>query len=221
MERLEGSFDAALSLYLLDGTKALTVDVGLVNRELFFSALRTARPELVAGHYREQPYDTPQKCVLQGGSEYYLLAVMGVLFLVLWLALFATSPDSNAGLIQQMMEHGPEGWFAVWFAPVCGTAGLAALFVLCRTSVRWSREKLVLRYPLRGVREVYWRDIRRIEVRRAVKEGRPVWRGLRICTAEGTYKINLALLSHGKDAFLDHLADMTERYEILCVDEGK
>lgn len=219
--KMTGSFDSTVNLYLLDGTKILTVGIGMVNHQLFFAMLKAKRPEIAAGYYREQRYDSPQKCVLRYGAEYYLLAVMGVLFLVLWLALYASSPD-NGELLEMILQHGPDGWFSVLFAPVCGVVGLIALFVLCNTNVRYSREKMVLKYPLRGRREVYWKDIQQIEVtRKWNQEKRKVWTTLRICTEDGVYKINLALLTQGKDAFMTKLFQRVEQYDISCVEKEK
>ena len=119
-------------------------------------------------------------------------------------------------MIEMLLEREPSQWFAVWFAPVCGLVSIIGLFICAATSIRYSQEKLVLRYPLRKKREVYWWEIERVEVV-PVKEQVRVWKTLRLYTQGRVYKLNLARLRRGRDGFMTELYQMAERYEIPCV----
>ena len=74
-----------VNLYLSDGTKILTVGIGMLNYELFCDVLRKKCPETVAVYYRSQVYESPQKRILRYGTEYYILAGLGF-----------SSPESNS-----------------------------------------------------------------------------------------------------------------------------
>ncbi len=219
IRKISGSFDRAISLYLIDGTKILTADIGMVNYETFCAVLKAKCPAKAAEYYRHKAYEEPQKCVLRYGSEYYLLSIMGILMLLPYLA-FLLSSDLSLWQ-QKLLLLGPSEWFSFLFAPVCGVAGAIALFVLCGTSIRYSREKLVMRYPLRRKREIFWRSIEAIEMVSAKKNGEKYWKTLRLYTSEGAFRLNLALLTHGKDGFMTMLFKMAEKYDIPCFDAKK
>ena len=219
IQTIDGSFDNAVSLYLIDGTKVLTARAGMVNYERFCAVLKAKRPGDVREYYRERAYDQPKKCVLRYGGEYYLLAVMGILLLVMELALMGSAQEGE--FLEMLARGGPSRWFSLLFPLVWGVAGIAALFLLIRTNVRYSQEKMVLRYPLRGNRELYWREIRGIEVTLTKKQGEETGKKLRLSTGEGTYDLNLAVLTWGKDAFLAELRKMIKRYEIPCTRVNK
>ena len=91
IRKIDGSFDNMVNLYLSDGTKILTVGIGMVNYELFCDVLRKKRPETVAVYYRSQVYESPQKRILRYGTEYYILAGLGILILLEYLAMLLLS----------------------------------------------------------------------------------------------------------------------------------
>lgn len=100
-------------------------------------------------------------------------------------------------------------------------AGMIFLFVMCNTKIHYSDEKLTLKYPLRTAKEVYWRNIQRIEVITARKRGIETWKKLRIYAGEGTYRVHMEFLNHGKNDFITELEKMMERYEIPFTESGK
>ena len=213
IRRIGGSFDRAVSLYLADGTKVLTADAGMVNYELFCTVLKQKCPEKAAEYYRSRACDEPGSRVLRYGGEYYVLAVLGIAILLLYLAvLFTASGDP----LQEIPESDPSQWFSVWFAPVCGAASLILLFVLCNTSVRYSEEGLVLKFPLRAGQELFWRDIRRVEAVPMKRPDRGGWKRLRIYTGDGVYRLDLEVLSHGRDGFVTELFKAVQNYQIPC-----
>ncbi len=53
IQRIEGNLDRAVKLYLLDETKILTADIGMVNYELFCKVLKLKCPKVVAAYYKE------------------------------------------------------------------------------------------------------------------------------------------------------------------------
>ncbi len=211
IRRVDGGFDRAVSLYLIDGTKVLTADNSMVNYELFCTMLKNKCPEKVTEYYRAQAYDQPQKCVLRYGAEYYALAVMGILILLVYAALFLSADGED--ILRIMLHSAPSQWFSIWFAPLSGVAGIIGLFVLCGTSIRYSQEKLTIRCPLRKKWELYWREIERMELVPAKENG---WKALRLYTENGMYKLPLARLSRGRDGFMTELLKMAERYQIPC-----
>lgn len=216
---IKGSFDKEISLYLLDGTKVLTAGIGLMNYEIFRAVLKTKCPAAVAEYYRLQTDEHPQKCVLRYGAEYYLLAVMGILMLLVYLALLGSS--LGGAFLERLLNSEPSEWFSLWFGPVSGLVGIIALFVFCNTKVKYSPEELVIKYPMRRVREIPWREIQQIEVVQEKKEGRKGWKKLRLYTKDGIYKIDMGLLTWGKDGFMTQLYKMIEKYEIPCIETGK
>ena len=60
IRRISGSFDRILHLYLFDGTKILSVDVGMLNYDVFFLVLKKACPGAVADYYWEQTQERPE-----------------------------------------------------------------------------------------------------------------------------------------------------------------
>ena len=118
IRRISGSFDRILHLYLFDGTKILSVDVGMLNYDVFFLVLKKACPGAVADYYWEQTQERPETHALGYGGEYFLLAGMGILILAVYLAMLAQLGGRK--LIEMLLEREPSQWFAVWFAPVCG-----------------------------------------------------------------------------------------------------
>lgn len=209
IRRIDGSFDRAVSLYSADGERILTADIGMVNYALFCKVLKKNCPERTAEYERAQSDDAPGGRVLRYGGEYYVLAVLGLLILLMYLAsLVFTGGD----LRQALRADSPSQWFSLLFAPVCGAASAVLLFVLCNTAVRYSDEGLVLKFPLRAERELFWRDIRRFEA----VPGRDGWKKLRLYTSGGVYRLNLNALSHGRDGFMTELLSMAEKYQIPC-----
>ena len=151
-------------------------------------------------------------------------AAAGYLVIRYQLALY--DPATLAAMLAQLgvgqvmeltLEREPSQWFAIWFAPVCGLVSVVGLFICVTTSIRYSREKLVLRYPLRKKRELYWREIERVEMV-PVKGQVRGWKTLRLYTQGRVYKLNLARLRRGRDGFMTELYQMAERYEIPCVE---
>ena len=213
---IKGSFDHEIKLYLLDGTKILTAGIGLINYEGFCAVLKAKCPAATAEYYRQQTNEQPQKCVLRYGAEYYLLAVMGILMLLVYLAMLAS--ESGAAFAQGLLQSGsdPSEWFALWFAPVSGVLGIAALFIFCNTKIQYSPEGLTLKYPLRKKQELLWSQIQRIETVLEKKQGKMTWKRLRLYTKEGVYKIELSHLTYGKDGFMTMLVAKVKKYEIPC-----
>lgn len=209
IRRIDGSFDSAVSLYLADGERLLTADAGMVNYVLFCRVLKGCCSEKAAEYEQAQDYDAPRGRLLRYGGEYYVLAVLGLLILLMYLAVLLFD---GAAPLQALWQGGPSQRFSVLFAPACGAAGAILLFMLCSTSVRYSDEGLVLKFPLRAERELFWRDLRRIEA----VPGRDGWKRLRLCTDEGVYRLNLEALSHGRDGFTTELFKMARKYQIPC-----
>ena len=214
IQRVDGNFDDHVNLYLTDGTKILAASVSLVNYEQFCKILKIKCPNAVSGYYKEKTYDHSKKRILRWGSEYYVLAVMGILILAMYLVMIAQAGSGE--VLQEILESQPHGLFALLFAPVCGAVSLILLFVMCNSKIQYSEEKLILKYPLRRKRELLWRNIRSVELVRGEVRGVKTWKKLRIQTDRAAYKINLMYLSHGKDEFMTMLWKMVERYEILC-----
>lgn len=213
IQTIKGSFEREISLYLSDETKILTAGAGMINYEPFCMILKQKCPKSVAEYYRSQQ-EHPQKWLLRYGSEYYLLAVMGILILLLYLGLLASAGEHD--LFQKILQSEPSERFSALFAPICGVGSLGLLFVLTNTYVRYSPEQMILKYPLRKKRELSWRAIQRIEVVLKKKQGKETWEKLRLFTDEGVYKIDLERLTHGKDGFMTMLFQMIEKYEISC-----
>lgn len=211
---IKGSFDQAIMLFLLDGTKILTAGIGMVNYETFCAVLKQKSPGSAAEYYRAQSGEDPQKCVLRYGAEYYLLAVMGVLILGIYLAMLG----SGAGelFLDRLLHSDPSEWFSLWFGPVSGVAGIIALVVFCNTKVWYSREGLTIQSPLRGKRELLWNQIRQVETLLEKKQGRMTWKRLWLYTEEGVYTIHLGCMTSGKDGFLTMFTAMVRQYEIPC-----
>lgn len=211
IRKIDGNFDNAVHLYLQDEVKILTVTNGMINYEPFCNMLKRKCPQCVKAYYQTQTYEKTQKCILRYGLEYYVLAVMGILIMLLYVAMIVLSDDKT--ILEEMLHKGPYQGFSVWFAPVCGVAGIIGLFVFSSTSIRYSREKLILKYPLRRKREIYWRRIQRIEMIQA-KQQEENWKKLRIYTQEKVYVVNLSFLTYGKDGFMNELFKMAKIYEI-------
>ena len=49
-----------------------------------------------------------------------------------------------------------------------------------------------------------------------MKEGKAHWKELRVYTEERMYKINLGVLTYGKDDFMTELFKMIKKYDIPC-----
>lgn len=212
---IKGSFDREIRLYLFDGTKVLTAGIGLINYDVFCALLKTRCPSAAAEYYRSQTDEHPQKCVLRYGAEYYLLAVMGILMLLAYVAMLASSAGGE--FLQRLLQSEPSEWFSIWFAPVSGIIGVVALFIFCNTKVQYSPEGIVLKYPFRRAQEISWREIQQIEVILERKQGRKTWKKLRLYTKEGSYKLNLEFLTYGKDGFMEELYKIIDMYEISCI----
>ena len=212
--RIEGSFDRLIRLYRTDGTRVLSADCGMVNYERFCRVLKQSCPGGAAGYYRERAYDEPEKCVLRCGTEYYLLAGMGLLLNVPYAAILWSVGSGE--FLARLLAGGPSEWFALCFAPVCGAVSLAGLFVFCRTRIVYSQETLVLQTPLRRRQELYWRKLRRVELSPECYAGQGGWKTLRLCTDEDVRTVSLRYLTHGRDGFLTALFRKCERYGIPC-----
>ena len=212
IKKIDGDIDNTVNLYLYDGTKILTLNSSLVNYDLFCKMLRMACPQRVAEYYQTRTYEKPQKCVLRYGGEYYILVALGILIMIMYLALLLSADDSH--LLEEMLHSEPSEWFSVWFAPVCGVVSIIFLFILVNTSIRYTQEKMIIKYPLRKQRELYWRNIQKIEIIWEMRRGEEFWKKMRFYTAEKVYVFNLQLLTNGKDGFMTELFKMMKRYEI-------
>ena len=210
---VKGSFDSVFRLYTLDGIKVLTVHSGMVNYPLFLRVFKAHCPA-AACHNQEHFFDPPQKCVLQYGPEYDLLAVMGVLIFAIDLV-FLFSADMDA-LLRELHPHSLSEWFALLFAPVCGVVSLAFLLVFRRTKIEFSPEKLFFHFPLRKPQELFWRELQQVEIVPSRQPGRENWKRLRLYTADHTYRIDLQHLTRGKDSFLTVLLHAVDQYDIPC-----
>ena len=119
-------------------------------------------PEEIASYYRSHMYEEPQKCILRYGSEYYLLAAMGIGILLIYMASLVPAAAENS-IIQQFLQGDFSQRFALWFAPVCGVISIVFLVVMLNTNIWYSQEKMTIKYPLHRKRELYWRNIQRYE----------------------------------------------------------
>lgn len=216
---IRGNFDNTVTLYLPDGTKILTAGIGMVNYEVFCAVLKQECPGSTAEYYRSRTNEEPQKCVLRYGAEYYLLAVMGVLMLVIYGAILLSG--SGDVFLQSLLHSDPSEWFRFWFAPVSGVVGMIALFLFCNTKVWYSPEGLTIQYPLRRKQELLWSQVQRIETVMKKKNGRMTWKCLRLYTKERAYKINLDVMTWGKDGFMTELTAQVRKYEIPCASARK
>lgn len=213
---IRGSFDREITLYTFDGNKILTAGAAMLNYDVFFVVLKTKCPSAAADYYRAQRQEKPKACVLRYGAEYYLLAVMGILMLGIYLALLLSS---GGGLfLQEILQSDTSQWLSLLFPPVSGVVGLVALFVFCNTKVRYSPEALVLKYPLRREQELPWSSIQKMEVVLEHKQGKAIWKKLRLYTKQGVYKLNMGILTSGRDGFLTELYKMIEKYEIPLIE---
>lgn len=214
VDTIRGSFDREITLYQRDGTKILAAGVGMVHYEGFCAVLKQKCPGSTMEYYRTQHSEHPQKCVLRYGPEYYLLAVMGILMLLVYLAMLASA--GGAEFLQRLPQSEPSEWFSLWFGPISGIAGIIALVVFCNTKVWYSPAGLVLKFPLRKKQEVSWREIQKIELVMTRKQGKQTWKWLRLFTKEKVYRIDLAFLTAGKDGFWTELLKNIKKYEIPC-----
>jgi len=218
VRKIGGNFDREVRLYLADGTRVLAADSGMVNYELFCGVLKESCPG-ASSYYQSLTYDEPEKRVLRYGTEYYVLAVMGILILLVYLAMLASLDGGE--FLQQARRSGLSQWAAVWFAPICGVVSIIALFIFCSTRIEYSQESLVLKYPLRKRQELYWKDIRQVEVIPAKKREDESRKKLRLYTDADVYRLDLGLLTHGRDGFLTELAKRIDRYHIPCTGAGR
>lgn len=213
IQRIEGSFDNKLHLYLNDETKILTVRISMINYDIFCNVLKQNCPATAVKYYEKRIYDTPKKCILRYGSEYYLFAFMGILIMLMYLAIMLSADNIN-NFLEELLNHNSSEWFSIWFAPICGVVGIISLFIFFNTNIRYSHEKMILKYPFRGKYELYWKDIQKIEILSVKKREEESIKKLWIYTRENDYKVNLALLTYGKDGFMTELFHMIDVYEI-------
>lgn len=219
IRKIDGDFDNVVNLYLADGSKILTARSNMINYELFCKVLKENSPQSATKYYRSKIYEEPKKCVLRYGTEYYMLAVMGLLIMVLYLAMLLSSGDRK--VFEEMLHSDPSEWFSIWFAPVCGVVSIIALFVFGNTSVRYSPEKMIFKYPLRKKFELCWRDIQKVEIICQKKRGEESCKKLRFYTSHKVYVLKMELLTSGRDAFFTELLKMMEKYEISYMKVGK
>lgn len=219
IRKIDGNFDSVVNLYLADGTKFLTVSIGMINYEVFCEVLKKKSPEAVQKYYQSKTYEHVQKRLLRYGTEYYIVAICGIILLLGYLAA-AIFMDGDS-LLQLFLDSEPSEWFSLLFAPVCGVAGLIFLFIMSNTKVNYTEEKIILKYPLRAKSELYWPNIRKIEVVPVVKYGVRTWKNLQISTDQATYRINFELMKYGKDDFITEIQKMIQKYEIPCTASGK
>lgn len=219
IRKMKGSFDNMFHLYLMDGTKILTVHAGMVNYELFCNSFKKNSPDAVKGYYRTNTYETPKKCILRYGTEYYLMAGMGILLMLMFIALTVPADDFDLmqQLTQKLAQRDLSGLFSLLFAPVCGVVSVIYLFVMSQTKIRYSDEKLILKYPFRRKKELYWRNIQKIRLRTTHKRGEETCKKMWICTDHAKYKINFELLNYGKDDFITQVEKMAEKYDIFIL----
>ena len=57
IRKVDGNFDNAVNLYLLDGTKVLTARLGMVNYDVFCDMIKKTCPEKIASYYRSHMYE--------------------------------------------------------------------------------------------------------------------------------------------------------------------
>lgn len=209
---IDGNFDNMVNLYYMDGTKILTASIGMVNYKLFCDVLRKKCPEAVAIYYHSKDKDNLRKNILRYGTEYYIVAVLGILILLQYLAVLLFAGHDE--LLQFFSQSEPSKWFSLLFAPVCGVTGMVFLFIMCNTKIRYSGGKMIIKYPLRKEKILYWRNISGIEVIGARKWNQKNWKKLRLYTEEGNYTFNFAYLTHGKDDFMEEVLEMVQKYEI-------
>ena len=145
---------------------------------------------------------------------------MGIGILLIYMATLVPAAAENS-IIQQFLQGDFSQRFALLFAPVCGVISIVFLVVMLNTNIRYSQEKMTIKYPLHRKRELYWRNIQRIEMAAVEKTEKAEWMKLRLYTREGTYKISFKFLTHGKDEFLSMLFKMIQKYGISCMQTDK
>ena len=170
--KVDGNFDNAVNLYLLDGTKVLTARLGMVNYDVFCDIIKKTCPEKIATTHLFPYVRRTCKMYSTLWSEYYLLATMGIGILLIYMASLVPAAAENS-IIQQFLQGDFSQRFALWFAPVCGVISIVFLVVMLNTNIRYSQEKMTIKYPLHRKRELYWRNIQRIEMA-AVKNGKRI-----------------------------------------------
>ena len=67
----------------------------------------------IGRYYRSHMYEEPQKCILRYGSEYYLLAAMGIGILLIYMATLVPAAAENS-IIQQFLQGDFSQRFALW-----------------------------------------------------------------------------------------------------------
>ena len=98
IRKVDGDFDNWINLYLGDGTKVLTAGLAQVNYRLFRNAVKVQCSGAVAGYYQEKAYEHPQKCILRYGPENFLLAGLGIVIFLLYVAILATEMSLLCGI---------------------------------------------------------------------------------------------------------------------------
>ena len=88
---------------------------------------------------------------------------MGIGILLIYMATLVPAAAENS-IIQQFLQGDFSQRFALLFAPVCGVISIVFLVVMLNTNIRYSQEKMTIKYPLHRKRELYWRNIQRIEM---------------------------------------------------------
>ena len=105
-------------------------------------------------------YEESQKCILRYGSEYYLLAAMGIGILLIYMASLVPQ-QRTASYSSFCRVISPRG-SRFGFAPVCGVISIVFLVVMLQYKYPVFTGKMTIKYPLHRKRELYWRNIQRI-----------------------------------------------------------
>ncbi len=120
----------------------LALNSSLINYNQFLKMIKLVCPELMADYYQTRSYEKPQKCVLRYGGEYYILVAVGFVITAMYLAILLSGDSS--GLLDEMLHAEQSELFSLWFGPVCGLVSIIFLFILLNTSIRYSKEKMIL-----------------------------------------------------------------------------
>ena len=123
---------------------------------------------------------------------------------LLYVAILATG--DVVALRDIFLESDPSKWFSIWFRASVRSGKLRCSVYIGEYQCAVTPGKsMVFKYPLRRKHEICWRNIKKAELSMLRKEGKAHWKELRVYTEEKRkvmYKINLGVLTYGKDVIL-------------------
>lgn len=106
-------------------------------------------------------FDSKVNLYLADGTKVFTADISMVNFETFCQMVKVQCPEAVKGYYQSQAYDRPQKrrssfpeLFAVWFAPVFGVVSLIGLFVLCNTKIRYSEEKMTVKFPLRREKSI-------------------------------------------------------------------